>query len=185
MEKDPALRQGQQLLDKLCIAQQRIPGINDRFRFHPGYYLSGAQQEDQIAINGRHGIVLTLTEDPKIPVAQCGFDFENNDLVITNTPQGLTREKLCGVPEEKVSAVLRELKKGDFRSELLTAVIAIGKKFNAVGIVRIKGIAAEHHDKVDVNGGPLSLGLALKSMDTLFEKHDFTKDEMGDYYLNL
>lgn len=181
----PGFRQGELLLERLCRERQVIPGVSERIRFYPGHSLLTNPDSRQILINGRFGLVLTLSQDPKVVVAQCGFDFCGGELVVTNTPQGLTRSILSCHPEQVIKAALAELKKGNFRSELLGAVIRIAQAFKMVGIKRIKGIAAENHDKVDVNGGPLSLYVALRSMNALYEKHGFTKDETGDYYLDL
>lgn len=212
----PGFRQGELLLERLCLQQQVIPGISERVKFYPGSSLLTDPNKHQILINytrpegrgililaqdsshpqhehpgfsleinGRFGLVLTLGQDTEVPVAQCGFDFKQRELVVTNTPQGLTRDKLSCHPEEIIKAVLGELRTGNFRSELLDAVIRIGQAFRATGIERIRGIAAEHHDKVDINGGPLSLAVALKSMNELYERHGFTKDETGDYYLPI
>lgn len=181
----PGLGQGELLLENLCLQRQVISGISERVRFYPGCSLLTESGNHQVLIEGRYGLVLTLGKDTEVVVAQCGFDLREKELVVTNTPQGLTRDKLSAYTEATVKAVMRELKKGSFRDELLSAVIKIGEVFRTCGIERIRGIAAEHHDKVDINGGPLSLDVALKSMNQLYEKHGFARDEWGDYYLPL
>jgi hypothetical protein len=140
---------------------------------------------DALYIEGRYGLVQSLDEEGRLPVAQAGFSLVGDTLKITNSPQGLTREKLAYLAPDEVREILRELRKGTFRDNLMIGILQIGRAFRTAGVREVTAVSAEHHDKVDRNGGPLAFERALKSMNDLYERHGFIRNEDGDYSLVL
>ncbi len=186
-QESPALLQGRRLLDTLCLAEQQIPELEGNIKLFPGIDLLQHVSPETPLINGRYGLLVTLDEEGHLPVAQAGFRIPtaSNEFRITNSPQGMTREKLVHYPEETRHAISSVLRSGEFRDQLMHGIIRLGKTFVPAGIEKVTAVAAIHHDKVDVNGGPLPLEHAVRVMDALYERHGFLRDESGDFILPL
>lgn len=185
MEKEGlGLDHAKLLLDKLCYGQQPLSSFNEKITMYPGYSL-WQERNEYLPVEGRYGLLLYTDALHTVPAARLGFDLSDHTILLTNSPQGFTRETLPDVSEEEASKVLRTLRQGTFRDDLLSALITLGRSFRAVGIKDIAAVSAEHHDKVDRNGGPLPYDQAMKAMNHLYERHGFTRTEEGDYLLEL
>lgn len=79
-------------------------------------------------INGRYGIKKFDAHTDE-HTALCGFDIENNEMVIRHTPQG----KKPG--EFSSGAVRNRLGRSNFRIEMMQAMIEIAKKLGLKGVV--------------------------------------------------
>lgn len=159
-------------------------------------------------IAGNYGIqmvtpsdsVFTVNSRDKLVIAQLGFKLRENELVITNSPQGISRKRFedRGYTYDQIREAMAQLHStdtagNDFRDVLLNSTIAVANLLKGLGVKRIVGRAAENHPKVKVN--LISLERAKKSMDHLYKKHGFrrlTNEELDleldpdiDYVLDL
>lgn len=187
MERAPStpLEYSRALFDAVCRSRQLLPSAPAPIRFHPGYDLVQRPEAEPLLISGRYGMVLFADTAATLPLAQAGFDFQATAMQITNSPQGLSREKLSRFTAAEQQEVLRRLKSGHFRDELMAALIQVGRTLQSIGVTRITAVPAEFHDKVDRNGGPLAYATAVKVMDAVYARHGFVREEDGDYILRL
>lgn len=128
-------------------------------------------------INGKYGIKkFDLHTDEE--TALCGFDIENNDMVIRHTPQGKK-------PEEFSSASVRNrLGRSNFRIEMMQAMIEIAKKQNLKGVI---GFPVKPY----LLGNLKKYDLKIKAKNKMFELFNFKYIENSRdpndayYYLDL
>jgi len=128
-------------------------------------------------INGEFGLkkVDKVTGET---VALCGFDIENDKMVIRHTPQGNRPKQFSS------SAVRNRFGRSDFRIEMMQAMIEIAKKLNLKGVI---GFPIKPY----LLGDRKNYGLKLKAKNKMFELFDFKYIEnSGDpndayYYLDL
>ena len=165
-------------LAKACLTKQPLDKVS---RFCPAWRLSTALSLPSEHIAGTYGLQLTLQQVRKLPYAQCGFDVRNGVVIVANSPQGYTRDRLNRYPKELKTEAFRLMRESDFRSALLERILKVATALKDIGVNSVKGVAAENHEKVDLNGGTLPYELARKSMNDLYEKFGFTQDEFGDY----
>lgn len=137
-------------------------------------------------IFGRYGIQMIvptdersgITHESDVIAAQLGFDVRNEDFIISNSPQGLSRTYLEGVySPAQVKKALQALKEdgggSNFRDTLLKSAIEIAKRLKHLGVRRIVGMAAERHP--NAVHGRLPSETAQRSMNRLYEKHGFQR----------
>ncbi|MCR4313542.1 MAG: hypothetical protein NUV58_04800, partial [Candidatus Roizmanbacteria bacterium] len=79
-------------------------------------------------INGQYGIKKFDAHTDEY-TALCGFDIENNEMVIRHTPQGKKPEEFSS------GAVRNRLGRSNFRIEMMQAMIEIAKKLGLKGVV--------------------------------------------------
>ncbi len=172
-------------IEGLKFACWRQLPLDAQTRFYPGIKLFPNPSDALYKVAGAFAILKTLT--PPLSgtvVAHVGFDITEESFVITNSPQGCSRNYLEGYPDDLKTAVLTELRNG-FREELLGAVLKIASVFKNTGIRQVKGISAHNDERVDINGGVMPYHQALRSMDELYRKCGFDQDIYGDFVLSL
>jgi len=111
-------------------------------------------------------------------VAVCGFDIENDKMVIRHTPQGNRPKQFSS------SAVRNRFGRSDFRIEMMQAMIEIAKKLNLKEVIGfpIKPYLLGDRKRYD---------LKLKAKNQIFELFNFKyKESSGDpndayYFLDL
>jgi hypothetical protein len=130
------------------------------------------------SIFGRYGI---RKIDPRTgeEVAVCGFDVQENEMIISHTPQGKR-------PEEFSSQQVRHrFGRSDFRIEMMEAMIEIARQLNLKGII---GYPITHQSFDDKE---LKIYLKkIRARDLMFELFGFSltdKDPLAvpHYYLPL
>lgn len=184
-------------LDQLYEACFNLTPIGSQTRLSPALGIGRILKDYPWTwkVMGTYGIQYVVPTDDisykdALVAAQLGFSIENQDMVITNSPQGLGRAVLNGLTtfgqqgekytDDQVTQVMRELRKVDpqtgwnFRDYLLEAAIQVAMTLKGLGVKRIVGTSAERHPKV-TDAQTLTLERAKRSMDLLYEKHGFEK----------
>ncbi len=171
-------------LEQACLQAQPL---DDLTRLFPAIKLARKYHlRSGLDIAGTYGLLYVLTiQDKPLSLAQAGLEVAGKELVIVNSPQGFTEDKLEKFPADVRTVVLQELKQGIYRDRLLETVIQLGRRCVPMGVRMVKGFAAENHPCVTLNGGSLALEVAQQSMDLLYQKHGFNRSEEGDYFLTL
>ncbi|MFA6080878.1 MAG: hypothetical protein WC741_00540 [Patescibacteria group bacterium] len=111
-------------------------------------------------------------------VAVCGFDVENDKMVIRHTPQGNRPKQFSS------SEVRNRFGRSDFRIEMMQTMIEIAKKLNLKGVI---GFPIKPY----LLGDMKRYDLKIKAKNKMFELFDFKYTEnSGDpndayYYLDL
>jgi len=133
--------------------------------------------KNEVLIDGTFGLkkVDKVTGET---VAVCGFDIENDKMVIRHTPQGNRPKQFSS------SQVRNRFGRSDFRIEMMQAMIEIAKKLNLKGVIGfpIKPYLLGDRKRYD---------LKIKAKDNLFELFNFslTKSEFdpndSQYFLDL
>lgn len=177
-------------LEQLYEACFNLTPIDQQTRLSPALRIEGRVLKDHPwawNIMGTYGIQIVVPTDEiaskkALVAGNLGFSLDNQDMVITNSPQGLGRDVLKRLTthgltgdsysDEQISQVMKVLKTVDpqtgwnFRDQLLVAAIKVAHSLKDLGINRIVGVAAENHPKVVISKS-LPLETAQKLMDRL------------------
>lgn len=139
--------------------------------------LRSVGKKNEVLIDGAFGLK-KLDKVTGETVAVCGFDIENDKMVIRHTPQGNRPKQFSS------SQVRNRFGRSDFRIEMVQAMIEIAKKLNLKGVIGfpIKPYLLGDRKRYD---------LKIKAKNQIFELFNFKYAEnSGDlndayYYLDL
>ncbi len=171
-------------LEDACIEGKKVGQTS---RLAPALALAVRRGlKDGMNIAGTYGLLYVLQKDISVtPIAQLGFDIDGAGMVITNSPQGYTDDRLVGYSEEVKRAALQTLKGEKFRDTMLQEALNLAKRLKRLGVEVVVGISADNHPNVDINGGTIPYNHAKKIMDEVYLRNGFAEDFTGDYSFEL
>ncbi|GAB4219872.1 MAG: hypothetical protein Fur009_7960 [Candidatus Microgenomates bacterium] len=157
-------------LRQLCLDNAYVTN-NLSIKACPGLFMKEVGKAlKKRPINGVYGLE-KLDPNTKESVAFCGFRIENEEMLISHTPQGKKPEKFSS------STVRNRFVRSNFRVEMMAVLIEMAKN---LGLKRIIGYPAALFYEVDI--GLISYEEAYKRMDALFQKMGFVFDEKRTVY---